>query len=251
MVNAPSIQRRHYGLSGSRIPSSVNQSTSRRQPFPQGQPLDPELSTHAPFEGIPHLSASLTSHQISHFSLETQSEFMEVSRGIPQASPKPIEVCATSPCSGNTSSEHPAKHPRVRYRCEICRKEFAQKQGVGRHRLEKHEPYYCLYCPTFRWGRLYLLKQHLKKKHPEVDLATATLDMARRSHRSDPIPTINRAHSHDPPPRSTSRRRSHRDNPRAMVRSSPTGPRLSPSLPCLDPFPETLDIGRDGASLVA
>jgi hypothetical protein len=221
MLNAPSIQKRHCGLSGNCFLSSVNQPTSSRQAFSQRKPLGQELSTHASIdEGIPLLPASLTSHQISHVSLETQSEFLGASRGIPQPSAKPIEAGEISSWSRKTSSERPAKQHRVSHRCEICRKEFAQRQGVRRHQLEKHEPNYCPHCPTFRWGRLYLFKEHLKKKHPEVDLATATSGMARRCHRSDPIPTIDRTNSHFPLPRSTLGRHSRRDD-RATVRSSP------------------------------
>ncbi|KAF8262175.1 hypothetical protein EI94DRAFT_1744165 [Lactarius quietus] len=229
IINKLSNQRPRCGLSGNDFPSLMNQSTGNRHASSQDQ----ELSIPAIDNEIFYQSASFPRplHQISHISIETQGEgdFPEVSRGSPQPSP-PIGSCATSFSRNTTSSKQRAKQHRVRYRCNICRKEFAQRQGVRRHQLEKHEPNHFPHCPTFSWGRLYHFKQHLKKKHPEVDLETATLNMTGRQAR-----------------RSTSECRSRGDAPRATVWSSPAEPRSPPSFPPLDPCSEALDTGREGA----
>lgn len=45
---------------------------------------------------------------------------------------------------------------------------YAQKQGLNRHRLEKHNPSLCKYCGA-KWGRPYEYRDHLEKNHPHVD----------------------------------------------------------------------------------
>ena len=246
----PSIQRPRCGLSGNHFPSSVIKSTGNRHTLLQRPPQDQELQIPAPIgEEILCLSTLFPSQEISQVSLETRGEFLQVSRDSPQPppSPMPIESCATSYYSKDTSSsKQQDKNHRVRHRCEICHKEFAQRQGVRRHQLEKHQPNHCPHCPTFKWGRLYHFKQHLKKKHPEVDVETATFNRARRRHQSDPIPFTDHTYPHVPLPRSISGRRSSKNAPRATVWPSPAEPRLSPPLPSLDTCPEALNTGHGG-----
>jgi DNA-directed RNA polymerase subunit RPC12/RpoP len=214
------------------IPSSGNQSTSSRYALPQSAPQDQELLIPAPIDkGILDLSALVPSYPTSHVSLETQGEFLEASRDSSQPSQKPIETCATTSFFRNTSAKQQAKERRARYQCGICRKEFAQSQGVRRHRLEKHEPNFCPHCHTFSWGRLYQFKHHLKKEHPEVDLETAALNVAKRCHQIVPIPTTDRTCPRVP---LSTTRRFRGDTWRATVLSSPVLPLQSqgPPLPC-------------------
>ena len=63
--------------------------------------------------------------------------------------------------------------PMGRYSCSVCGKRYAQPQGIKRHRREAHEATQCMYCRDFRWGRPYLLRSHLKKRHPEVNIDAA------------------------------------------------------------------------------
>jgi len=51
------------------------------------------------------------------------------------------------------------------YSCNVCGKQYTQQQGLWRHHREKHNPGLCDYCGIFRWGRPYLYKRHLQKKH--------------------------------------------------------------------------------------
>ncbi|KAI9454310.1 hypothetical protein BJY52DRAFT_1417929 [Lactarius psammicola] len=244
VVDILSIQRRRCELSGNYFPSSGSQSTGNCYALPQDAPQDQGLPIPAPIDkGMPDLSAFFPSHQISHVLLETQGKFLEASRDNPQPSSKPVGRCAQTSFSRNTttSSKQQAKQHGVRYQCEICRREFAQPQGVRRHQLEKHKPNFCPHCRTFSWGRLYQFKQHLKKEHPEVDLETAAFNVARRCHQSGPIATTDRTRPHIPLTRSTSGQRPRRDTRLATVWPSPTEPRHSPPLPSLDPFSEALD----------
>ena len=231
----------------------MDRSTSCLQALPQGEPQVQEMSIPAPIGQRIIYSASFPSHHISRASLETQDEDVEAPRGSMSphptwGTPKSIGPFATSSYSRHSILKQESKKHVVRYRCEICPKEYTQRQGVRRHQREKHEPNYCPHCPTFRWGRLYQFKDHLKKKHPEVDFETDMI--ARRCYRSDAIPTIDPTYSHFPFPRSAQGGRC-LSTPRVTVRSSPIGPRLSPSLQSLDPFLETLDTTHEGASIGA
>ena len=224
------------------FPSPGDQSTGSRYALPERVLQDQELLIPAPIDkGILALSGLFPSYQISHVSLETQGEFVEAAPDSPRSSQKPMERRATTSFSRNITSQKQAKHHGARYQCEICRKVFAQPQGVRRHRLEKHEPNFCPHCHTFSWGRLYQFKEHLKKAHPEVDLETAALNVAKRCHQSVPIATTDRTCPHVPLSRSTCRRRSRGDTQCATVLASPTESRPSPSLWSFDPFSEALD----------
>lgn len=59
-------------------------------------------------------------------------------------------------------------HSKAPYRCDICGKRYAQRQGVRRHHKEKHgHPNSCSFC-DFKWSRLYLYKAHLETEHRDV-----------------------------------------------------------------------------------
>ena len=84
-----------------------------------------------------------------------------------------------------TSSQWPSSTRRVPkgpYSCDICRKVYAQPQGVKRHQRETHSTNTCTYCGDFKWGRPYRFREHLKRRHPDVDPDVA-LDEASRIHR--------------------------------------------------------------------
>jgi len=59
------------------------------------------------------------------------------------------------------------------YLCNVCGKRYAQSQGVWRHYWETHDARLCSYCGIFKWGRPYLYKKHLQKKHADVDFHAA------------------------------------------------------------------------------
>ncbi|KAI9432545.1 hypothetical protein H4582DRAFT_1098998 [Lactarius indigo] len=72
------------------------------------------------------------------------------------------------------------------YQCSSCRAIFAQRQGLSRHRKDKHEPKNrCGFCTVFTWskGRHYNYQRHLREEHPyavQSPSASATPTMRRR-----------------------------------------------------------------------
>ncbi|KAH9968465.1 hypothetical protein BJV74DRAFT_889878 [Russula compacta] len=81
--------------------------------------------------------------------------------------------------ASSRTSRRLAGAPKGPYSCSIqgCSKEYARPGGLGRHYREKHAPNLCMHCGVFKWGRPYLLREHIEKKHPDVDL-DAALDKA-------------------------------------------------------------------------
>jgi hypothetical protein len=73
-----------------------------------------------------------------------------------------------------------------RYSCNICNLDYAQSQGLTRHQCEKHNARLCIYCRKFAWGRPYLFRKHLVKRHPGID-PDAAIDEAARIRRSATI----------------------------------------------------------------
>jgi len=79
-------------------------------------------------------------------------------------------------------SLRPGEKPRVsqgRYSCSICKLDYAQPQGLTRHQCEKHKAKLCIYCREFTWGRPYLFRKHLVKRHPGIDPDAAIVEAAR------------------------------------------------------------------------
>jgi hypothetical protein len=75
------------------------------------------------------------------------------------------------------------------YSCNVCGKRYSQASGLGRHHRETHEISLCMYCRDFKWGgRPYRLREHLEKRHPDVDV-DAALDEATRTRRRTTIGT--------------------------------------------------------------
>ena len=64
--------------------------------------------------------------------------------------------------------EIPKARTDPQFSCDDCGAKYAQKQGLNRHRLEKHNPSLCKYCGA-EWGRPYVYRNHLEEHHPDVD----------------------------------------------------------------------------------
>jgi hypothetical protein len=73
-------------------------------------------------------------------------------------------VVTPNPASSQASPEEGA----LRYLCSPCHTSYVQPQGLGRHIRTVHNPNLCFRC-EFRWGRPYEYRNHLQKKHPDVD----------------------------------------------------------------------------------
>jgi len=68
-----------------------------------------------------------------------------------------------------------------RFRCRACGARFSQKQGLNRHKRDKHSrKMFCRICKKyiFSSGRRYLFIRHLEKQHPEFAFATNLADLA-------------------------------------------------------------------------
>lgn len=70
-----------------------------------------------------------------------------------------------------------------RYLCTICETDYAQPQGLTRHEQEKHKAKLCTYCSEFTYGRPYVFREHLVKRHPDID-PNAAISKATRTRRS-------------------------------------------------------------------
>ncbi len=69
----------------------------------------------------------------------------------------------------------PAGRKLNRFLCQVCDVSFAQRQGLNRHRKDKHKPRkICRHCGIFEWSsaRQYLFTRHLKKCRPGVGCKT-------------------------------------------------------------------------------
>jgi hypothetical protein len=99
------------------------------------------------------------------------------------------ETDPTVALSRPSPSLRPGEKPGVsqgRYSCSICNLDYAQPQGLTRHQYEKHKARLCIYCREFAWGRLYLFRKHLLKRHPGID-PDAAVDEAARARRGSAI----------------------------------------------------------------
>lgn len=72
--------------------------------------------------------------------------------------------------------------PMGQYPCNLCDKRYLRPRGLKRHQREAHGASLCMYCHDFKWGRPYLLRNHLKKRHPDLNI-DAALEEATRTHR--------------------------------------------------------------------
>ena len=136
-------------------------------------PIAPELSTSLTLQGTP-CSSSMTQYGDQRASRDIPQQFPQISK-----EPAPLSLSRGSTSSDRSPSARQAL--KGSYPCGKCDKEFSQPQGLSRHRREIHEPRVCNICGAFKWGRRYLLREHLKKMHPEYDTDLA-LDEAAGVH---------------------------------------------------------------------
>jgi hypothetical protein len=86
--------------------------------------------------------------------------------------------------SMSESADGTCEAPRRQHTCLDCAKAYKQPQGLSRHRREVHERTSCIYCYDFEWGRRYILRRHIEKQHPElnIDVALEEATGTRRRH---------------------------------------------------------------------
>ena len=109
--------------------------------------------------------------------------------------PKRLQMTETDPATALSRSSpclrlgEKAEVRQGRYLCSICNRDYAQPQGLTRHQYEKHKARLCIYCREFAWGRPYLFRKHLVKRHPGID-PDAAINEAARTRRSATIKRI-------------------------------------------------------------
>ncbi|KAH9015989.1 hypothetical protein EDB85DRAFT_2023139, partial [Lactarius pseudohatsudake] len=85
---------------------------------------------------------------------------------VPSALAPPSQLC--TPQDRGMRVDKTAKE---QYQCRSCWVIFAQRQGLSRHRKDKHEPKNrCDFCTDFTWskGRHYIYRRHLQEEHRDV-----------------------------------------------------------------------------------
>jgi hypothetical protein len=123
---------------------------------------------------------------------------------------------------------HKARIPQ--FSCDDCGAKYVQRQGLNRHRREKHEPDLCMYCGA-KWGRPYEYRDHLEKHHPNVD-RDMELGKAAGSRRRSAI-FVRRRSPQVSLPTIEHSRRGHsgiRPYPPAVVKPSPSTAALPPPI---------------------
>ena len=131
----------------------------------------PDDSVPSPFHGVTREPTSVQIHQRA-----------------PHDQPQKIQKTgnrptATSWQSGRQPTTINGAHRR-RYLCTICGKGYAQRQGVTRHQREVHKTNSCRHCRAFQWGRPYLLREHLERRHPDIDPDTELEEVNRNSRKT-------------------------------------------------------------------
>jgi len=142
----------------------------------------PQVHTHQyiPVEKTPHDSDS-TPSGLPQIPCTTTAQYQQ---STPRDGPQQFQGMEKAPSttSSRSSRRRAPIHgaPRHRYFCEVCSREYAQPQGVTRHRREMHTPNLCRHCGVFKWARPYLFKEHLERAHAHVD-PDAELEYERRA----------------------------------------------------------------------
>ena len=146
----------------------------RRSLYKECIPIDTILDPNHHYTHFHTTSCSLVSSThsqsagISSTPSIAQHTDQRASRETLQGPKQPEEgPAAESPRSSLPSSWKRGTHS-GRYRC-TCGRDYAQPQGLTRHRRETHEACICVYCGDFAWARPYRFKEHVKSKHPEID----------------------------------------------------------------------------------
>ena len=247
--NAPTMCADHTGTDPNWFPSSGIWSSGDRHAPSQRKLEYKEILVHASNDkGTLDSSALYPPHEVAHGSLSTQHGYLEELRDYLQLSLESINRHTTVPISNSTtSSRQPISERTGRYSCKLCGDRFVQPQGARRHHREKHEPGQCPHCHTFRWGRLYLFKKHLKMEHPEIDPEATILDATRRNRRKGTIPSGDQALPHVPLSDFTLVRCRFDDTKYPTTSSPPAQSKCSPASPPLDSQAKTLDIDGEDA----
>ncbi|KAI0253122.1 hypothetical protein BJV78DRAFT_242445 [Lactifluus subvellereus] len=180
-LNVPPDLSYRYDPYITRSPSIKSQhiSTSYLYALPEAMPQDRE-----PLTGVHRATSTftvpLTPPGNLDFPLVTLRHDQEPSRDLPQRlrqlSKEPDTVLPARSPALSSRSAGTRKAPKGPYSCENCNKTFACCQVLYRHQREIHEPDWCIFCDDFKWARPYLLKEHLIKKHPELDTDAALAD---------------------------------------------------------------------------
>ena len=181
-LNVPSGPSYRYDPSITRSPLIKIQQdgTNHLYALPGAMPQDraPLTGVH---KAISTFTVSLTPPGNLYSPLATLRQNQEPSRDLPQRSRKlgkePLTALPAQSPALSRRSAGARKTPNGPYPCENCCKTFAYPQVLYRHQREKHEPDWCIFCGDFKWARPYLLKEHLIKKHPELDTDAALADV--------------------------------------------------------------------------
>jgi len=107
--------------------------------------------------------------EISHVPAAMPHQARRASRGQFRQFRKPGKEPAAPSLRSSSQPTSVREAPKGPHLCNICGKLFSQRQGLGRHRREKHDAKLCKHCGDFKWARPYLLRKHLKEKHPDID----------------------------------------------------------------------------------
>lgn len=136
--------------------------------MPINTPLDHNHRyTHAHTTSDSSVSSTLSAG-IYTSSTVAQHRDQRASRHMPQGSKRSEEGPAAESPRTPLRSNWNRGTPPGRYRC-TCGRDYAQLQGLARHRRETHDTYMCTYCGAYAWARPYRFREHVKRKHPGVD----------------------------------------------------------------------------------
>jgi hypothetical protein len=125
------------------------------------------------------------------------------------------------------------------YSCDICGKRYSQPQGVGRHRREVHEARPCVYCHDYEWGRPYLYRRHMQRRHPDIGpdptlqqttgtRHNATMDtQLRRPTSTPPAITVSPLDDDPQPNLTTKKKKLKHEDPRQLAVFMPTSVRTT------------------------
>src|SRR5260370_13015981 len=134
----------------------LNIDSSPTSSSPSSPSLTPVTTPLVPYTTQPDASPFTPLSQTQHDSFSSFSTYSDY--GVAQVprlqqqhqQPQPSRSAGlgnAAPFSDNaitngTSTSHNLKLP---FRCNICDKRYAQRQGLNRHRSEKHDPNLCMY----------------------------------------------------------------------------------------------------------
>ena len=130
------------------------------------------------FDTTSDFSISSTAPENSCMTAVMQYQEQRTSRDGRQTFEKKAVNCSRTATTSHLSPRQPLAPgrrtaPDRPYSCKACGKRYAQPQGVRRHQRETHKARLCKYCLTFEWGRPYRYRQHLIKRHRDVDADAA------------------------------------------------------------------------------